>query len=28
MQDQKIISFVEALNHNYGKHPDESKYLF
>ncbi|XP_020211011.2 uncharacterized protein LOC109795862 [Cajanus cajan] len=24
MQDQKTASFVEALNHNYGKSPDES----
>ncbi|ESW27483.1 hypothetical protein PHAVU_003G205800 [Phaseolus vulgaris] len=25
MQDQKTASFVEALNHNYGKSPDESE---
>jgi len=27
MQDQQSSSFVEALNHNYWKIPDESKYL-
>ncbi|CAJ1943758.1 unnamed protein product [Sphenostylis stenocarpa] len=25
MQDQKTASFIEALNHNYGKSPDESE---
>ena len=26
MQDQKASSFVEVLNHNYGRPPDEGKY--